>query len=1009
MTNLKMGVQENSLHRQICDWKDDVWLTPWSGIQTLDFGLSEDDLSLRVKFIEHAGTYSSGSSERVLTRLTGDNEKDAEFRASLSAKDGIEYSIEGGRVAEVFEGVWLPAPMFRVRRETELDNGPILDRGPGSWARIRITRLEEKDPVSNHTHRVQIALDTSLDDAEQRQNDIYIKPSVNDAENGRVFKLGSDPDQIAWFLNDDEGQSWAGDWIEDIYKTHIVQTKGERGLKREDGRSFEDWACYLTLLEMVVSRCNVPGVRLTNTVTDKDGLKPVEVDLVLDIGNSRICGLLVERFEDEASVDLTRAFPLEVRDLDKPERHYTGLMDSRVEFSEVSFGDERFASRSGNRTGFLWPGLVRIGSEAQRLMVRSEGTESLSGLSSPKRYLWDQTQLPQDWRFHGHDAGRPLPRSVRAALQYLNQSGDVIEQVEEEEAHQLRTRGETDLERAVRPRFSRSACFGMLLSEIFAHALVQVNDPASRAGRRQSNLPRVLNRIILTIPTATTVQEQAIIKSRAAGALKLIWDMSEIPDTCATGRPPSLHVEWDEASCTQLVWLYNEIVSNFGGGIEGYLNVMGKKRQSPFEDDACPSIRVGCLDIGGGTTDLMVTTYFAEADRVLRPVQNFREGFRVAGDDLLKSVVSHIILPALEKSIAGSENGQVRETISALFGGDVGAQDQRAIQRRKHFSLRVLYPLAIKVLEQLETDDTNGVSIKTADILMEGEALNPAVTDYIETPMTQIGFEWSLLDLNETVRRDEADRVIKSLLQGVFSNLVEVIGGMDCDVVLMTGRPSKLRSVMSLMEETMVVAPHRLIRMDSYKPERWYPFRSPMTHTVGDPKSTVAVGAMLMSLAAARLPNFRVDTSAYKMKSTASFIGEMERNGQIKDDRVIFRSDSDSNTAEIKMYAPVHLGSRQVDLERWTVTPLYMIEFANPDEMASRLPAKVKLSRVEGITRDEAETVAQALRAEALREAFTITGVEDADGGGVTGDVVLRLNTMGFEKDYWLDSGAFDV
>src|SRR5690606_25197090 len=103
-----------------------------------------------------------------------------------------------------------------------------------------------------------------------------------------------------------------------------------------------------------------------NTVSTRDAVAPVDVDLVLDVGNSRTCGILIERFPGEGQVDLARSFPLEIRDLSRPELSYSGLFESRVEFCELRFGDDRFASRSGRRNAFLWPGFVRIGPEALR-------------------------------------------------------------------------------------------------------------------------------------------------------------------------------------------------------------------------------------------------------------------------------------------------------------------------------------------------------------------------------------------------------------------------------------------------------------------------------------------------------------------------------------------------------------------------------------------------------------------------------------------------------------------
>ncbi len=152
-------------------------------------------------------------------------------------------------------------------------------------------------------------------------------------------------------------------------------------------------------------------------------------------------------------------------------------------------------------------------------------------------------------------------------------------------------------------------------------------------------------------------------------------------------------------------------------------------------------------------------------------------------------------------------------------------------------------------------------------------------------------------------------------------------------MVLLTGRPSRLPAVRSVFEEMMAVPPHRLVSMHAYKTGRWYPFRDPVSQRIGDPKSTVAVGGMLIALSESRIPNFKVDTRAFRMQSTARYIGEMDSSGQITNDRVLFsnvdldeRKSPADMIATLTMYTPIYLGSRQLPLERWTTTPLYRLE-----------------------------------------------------------------------------------
>ena len=1012
------------------DWRDEITLVPYSGTQMLDFGFALDALTLRpARFIERIVGGTEAAEEWALVPLTGDADADAEAEADARAEDD-EYSVRPVAALEPFLEKWVPVPVLRVKNDRGPGGEERFDPGPTAWARMRVVELDAPEPNTGHSHRVQIAFDTALAAGEGEGQ--YLAPARDDAAKAREFRLVSDPAQMDWFLRrleeDGEGglldlQKWVSDWLEELFLTFKRAERPGRKVSAETlPHKFEHWARYLAYLRLVDAACAVPKIRLANTVSARDGTAPVDVELVLDVGNSRTCGILIERFPGESRLDLARSFPLEVRDLSRPEFLYSGLFDSRVEFAEHRMGDERYASRSGRRNGFLWPSIVRTGPEALRLVAGEEGTETASGLSSPKRYLWDSTPSPQDWRFHGHIDPGNLPKSLRAAMRHLSEAGDVIAQVKADEAARLRPRSREPLAPAIRPRFARASLFGFMLAEIIAHALVQVNAPASRARRPQSELPRRLSRIILTLPTATTAQEQAIIRSKARGALALVWEMLGLKDgESAISRAPELIVDWDEASCTQLVWLYSELTQKFDGRIDRFLALKGTPRRPDPDSAAEPSLRLACIDIGGGTTDLMVTTYWGEAGRVLHPRQEFREGFRVAGDELLQRVIASVVLPGLQAAIEEGGGRFVGEKLRELFSGDTGGLDQQTVQRRRQFALRVLMPLGVAILGACETAAPDApLSLALADVLSLGPAeegpqgTEEALAAYLEDPAAALGaVGFRLADVTLQYSREDVDAAAREVFQQVLSNMAEVIDHLGVDVVLLTGRPSRLPAVRSIVEEMLVVPPHRLTNMHDYKTGRWYPFRDPVTQRIGDPKSTVAVGGMLIALSESRIPNFKVTTSAFRMRSTARFIGEMDSSGQITDDRLLF-SDVDldaargmaDQTATLTMYAPVYLGARQLPLERWATTPLYRLDFATPAAEA-RAPLRVTFERAEYDDDPDRETSDTVLAREAMREAFTVTDVEDGEGMGKPGEVRLRLHTLGFADDYWIDTGLF--
>ena len=58
--------------------------------------------------------------------------------------------------------------------------------------------------------------------------------------------------------------------------------------------------------------------------------KPVLVDFVLDVGNSRTCGILIESYPNERSIDLNNSLVLQLRDLSRPEFTYNEPFESQV-------------------------------------------------------------------------------------------------------------------------------------------------------------------------------------------------------------------------------------------------------------------------------------------------------------------------------------------------------------------------------------------------------------------------------------------------------------------------------------------------------------------------------------------------------------------------------------------------------------------------------------------------------------------------------------------------------
>ena len=80
----------------------------------------------------------------------------------------------------------------------------------------------------------------------------------------------------------------------------------------------------------------------------------------------------------------------------------TDLDAAIVDFNRAIQLNPKDAVAYSNRgNAFYWPSPVRVGPEAVRLATEALGNEGMTGLSSPKRYLWDERPLSQGWRYNG--------------------------------------------------------------------------------------------------------------------------------------------------------------------------------------------------------------------------------------------------------------------------------------------------------------------------------------------------------------------------------------------------------------------------------------------------------------------------------------------------------------------------------------------------------------------------------------------------------------------------------
>lgn len=993
----------------ITDYKQKITLIQDSGIQFLDFALKPAiDSELPNKFVRK-------SANGPLLRLNYHPDSGKYSLLVPGAAPEIvkpEFSFPLEQSLQLLNKIWLPLPFLRFNPPRTFLNGP------DNWARVQILLLETPDQDGN-TLRVTMAFDTKAY-PEGHANE-SLAPNENDIKSGLSFALAYHNEELAEFLD----LTWVDGWLREVF----TQQAGEQEARSARHitaslREFEYQAHYLNLLELLGSQIGVPEIK----ITARSGQQPVvNVDLILDVGNSHTCGILVEDHHDE-SHGLQQSYELQIRDLSEPHSLYNELFESRVEFAQAKFGKQNFSVESGRDDAFIWPAITRVGREASRMALHRLGTEGSTGLSSPRRYLWDEESYAPGWRFNETATTQTdePPATALPLTHLLNDEGQPLYSLPLDERLPVFS-----------PHYSRSSLMTLMLSELLAQALMQINSAAQRLKMTHSNAPRQLRAIILTLPSAMPKPEREIFRRRMHEAIALVWKSmgwhpADDPFASASDRAksqipvPSVQMEWDEATCGQMVYLYNETQVNFGGRTAAFFASMARPdKQLAAGEVAGKTVRIASIDIGGGTTDLAITQYWLD-DGVgnnvkISPRLLFREGFKVAGDDILLDVIQLYILPALQARLKKAAVTNSDALMDKLFGNDGRMDGQSTL--RQQATLQIFMPIGRAILaayENFDPLDANAeIEASFGELLLQRPTQK--VLDYINSEVQRElpadAGEFDILQLPLVLKLSKLHGEFLSHRMSITQNLrslSEVVSLYACDVLLLTGRPARFPGIQALFRHLQPLPNNRILSLDGYHTSDWYPFNK--HGRIDNPKSTAAVGAMLCLLALdLRLAGFYFKAGDFQPYSTIRYLGMLDSRDALSEENVYYRDiDLDSRDfalpteSRFQVTGALCLGFRQLDNDRWPASPLYTLSIVD-QELARKVAGDSVLHVRLKLTQDEAQQSDK--QTENSPERFEIADAVLQDGSPVPlHHLRLKLNTLASHGSgsthYWIDSGS---
>lgn len=902
-----------------------------------------------------------------------------------------------------FENQWIPLPYFFKRTEKKFKFGPL------NWCRAKIIPIAESK--GQKTYDVIIAFDThaTYEDEAYNENPVFPDKFKNDID----FSLCDNE----LFLLDycSSGKQWS---FIDERLMHLVHPGLSRisQLKGGNVRKMGYAASYIFLVNFLAKAKLFPTVKLYKDID----VASQDVDMVIDIGNSRTTALLIEdnstfnQVKQLQLIDYTN--PIQSTEDGVQIRTYNEPFDMRLAFRKVDFGN--FGLKDSRQ--FVVPSLIRLGQEANELIHRATTSEtrvdSLSTYSSPKRYLWDWQPNKEEWQY------LVLPGEVDDHI--INLVGITS---------QLKSDGQYDAndEGGLSFHYSRRSLMTLSFLEMLSQAHVQINSAKHRSikeGLGHPEKPRKIKRIIVTCPTAMSKIEREALVRCAQDAVKIIsrfngWmkdgkktPIEVIPESHSR-KDDECSWYYDEATCSQLVYMYGEVGHKYKGCCSEFFDLYGKVE----DGEAQPTLTVGSLDIGAGTSDLMISKYsYQKGDiTMITPEPLFYDSFYYAGDDMLNGLIKNVMLlndsSAFRQALKDKSSLDYRQTIKNFFGPDHNGQTIADRILRKDFNIQYSIPLMCHFLELVKTGHKDCV-VRFNDVFEECPPNEVVVSGFEERTGINIkNLEWKF-------NGDDVSSVIEKEFEPLLKKIATIMYAYACDVVLLSGRPASLPSIRNIFLKYYAVSPNRLIMLNNYYVGDWYPF-SNNTGYITNPKTIVAMGGVIGHYASelSNLNKFVINLDKLKdnLKSTVNFI-EASREGQ----PIEYCITPEQLQGDLMISSlPTHLNVRQIGLDSYPCRALYSIDF-NHHKMADKIRKKALLADGETLTDANVQSlVNEQIDALRKRMPFKLTIVRDVDdkenlsiiiiidkdGADVSdGNVEIHIQSLGADDKYWLDSGAFN-
>lgn len=677
---------------------------------------------------------------------------------------------------------------------------------------------------------------------------------------------------------------------------------------------------------------------------------------------------------------------------------------------------------------------VRMGREADdvTMAMKAEG-DIRTGLSSPKRYLWaDDASWLEGANWHMADPGDRHQSGTYAStlrgpfLRYVHEDDrDFL--LGEREPRESEFASDTPL----KPRHAPRSMMTAALYELLCQAYSYINSMVYRQASGDAGRTREIRTITLTYPSGMFQEEQHRLAAQVNKAINIF--------SMTLGKSqrvkPELNLNIDEASAVHLTYIWSEMrmlgqdprlwfatLKQDRGKVKPPVEEppeapaaapAGRRRNRPgvrrpgaarrrpveeetFGDDE-NEIRIACIDVGGGTTDLMIARYNFESkiDDAIRGQVIHQDGIYLGGDQLVKRLLETIIVPAFADALALED-----EDVQLLFGPEVPRNRELRAQRINWIN-RLFVPLAQAYLDNA-VDDVADEPISHND----PEIVDPAVVESLQTALDRLrgpGYYTAQQEIDLVYDKTEFEGVVYDVFDELLYDYCQRINENDVDIVLLAGQPSKLAYIQDLVKMYVPLSPSRIVPMFNHYAGNWYPYQDEKGHNPGviiDPKSPVVVGAAIEFMARhGMLPQFKFEMKG-KTQENSYYWGVMtDATSGIRKERILFQPAEDQAREEITEFTTssqrVLIGRKLSGDEDAQATPVYLLKMVVGDRIGpTEINVKIKRKHA---SKDEEETL----------EVESVTGMVAGEDAILDDNVFFSWRTLADER-YYLDTGGLD-